>query len=224
MSEPNFNDILSGGGFSSLLQNPEVAAKLPRIMEALGPVMAEMKEEKDIDIVVDEDIAYTEAVWDASSYDSDAMEGLFYRLMEHYGDQIDGFMKGLSVIQSDEDTADLAEVYRENVKIMLERLKGFRENGCSNEGLMEYYMAKDRQELDFEADFTAVRLDLGMMEGLSRAEREDIIGHLDEMESICARVMTKKEKWEEMRKHLVWLSGKDVTVAMKLLPLFFRIN
>ena len=46
MSEPNFNDILSGGGFSSLLQNPEVAAKLPRIMEALGPVMAEMKEEK----------------------------------------------------------------------------------------------------------------------------------------------------------------------------------
>lgn len=183
-----------------------------------------MKEEKDIDIVVDEDIAYTEAVWDASSYDSDAMEGLFYRLMEHYGDQIDGFMKGLSVIQSDEDTADLAEVYRENVKIMLERLKGFRENGCSNEGLMEYYMAKDRQELDFEADFTAVRLDLGMMEGLSRAEREDIIGHLDEMESICARVMTKKEKWEEMRKHLVWLSGKDVTVAMKLLPLFFRIN
>ena len=35
---------------------------------------------------------------------------------------------------------------------------------------------------------------------------------------------TVKEKWEEMRKHLVWLSGKDVAVAMKLLPLFFRIN
>ena len=97
-----------------------------------------MKEEKDIFVVVDEDIAHAEAVWDASSYDSDAMEGLFYRLMEHYGDQIDGFMKGLSVIQSDEDTADLAEVYRENVKVMMERLKGFRENGCSNEGLMEY--------------------------------------------------------------------------------------
>ena len=46
MSEPNLNDILSGGGLSSLLQNPEVAAKLPRIMEALGPVMAEMKAEQ----------------------------------------------------------------------------------------------------------------------------------------------------------------------------------
>lgn len=34
-------------GFSSLLQNPEIAAKLPRIMEAIAPVMAQMKAEKD---------------------------------------------------------------------------------------------------------------------------------------------------------------------------------
>ena len=45
MSEPNLNDILSGGGLSSLLQNPEVMSKLPRIMEALGPVISEMKAE-----------------------------------------------------------------------------------------------------------------------------------------------------------------------------------
>ena len=45
MSEPSLNDILSGGGLSSLLQNPDVAAKLPKIMEALGPVMAEMRAE-----------------------------------------------------------------------------------------------------------------------------------------------------------------------------------
>ena len=108
--------------------------------------------------------------------------------------------------------------------IQMERLKGFRENGCSNEGLMEYYMRKDRQELNFEADFFSVRMDIGMMECISRGERDDIMYHLDEMEEICARVMTKKEKWEELRSHMVWLSGKDVTVVMKLLPLFFRIN
>ena len=183
-----------------------------------------MTDEKDICMVVDEDIAHAEAVWDASSYDSEAMESLFYRLMEHYGDQIDGFVKGLNVIQSDEDTADRARAYRENVKIMMERLKGFRENGYSNEGLMEYYMAKDRQELNFEADFFSVRMDIGMMENLSRGEREEIMRHLDEVEAICAQVMTKKEKLGELRKHLVWLSGKDVAIAMKLLPLFFRIN
>ena len=186
--------------------------------------VADMTDEKDICMVVDEDIAHAEAVWDASSYDSEAMESLFYRLMEHYGDQIDGFVKGLNVIQSDEDTADRARAYRENVKIMMERLKGFRENGYSNEGLMEYYMAKDRQELNFEADFFSVRMDIGMMENLSRGEREEIMRHLDEVEAICAQVMTKKEKWGELRKHLVWLSGKDVAIAMKLLPLFFRIN
>lgn len=47
MSEQSLNDILSGGGLSSLLQNPEVASKLPRIMEALGPVIAEMRAEKE---------------------------------------------------------------------------------------------------------------------------------------------------------------------------------
>ena len=182
-----------------------------------------MTEEKDIRTMVDEDIAHAEAVWDASSYDSEAMEALFGLLMEHYKEEIDGFVKGLRVIQTYEGSADMAEVYRENVKTMVERLKGFRENGYSNEGLMEYYMMRDRQELDYEADFTSVRLDLGLME-ISRSEREDNIRHLDEMEEICSQVMTKKEKWEALREHLVWLSGKDVTVAMKLLPLFFRIN
>ena len=46
MNEPNLNDLLSGGGFSSLLQNPDIAAKLPRIMEALKPVMEEMRAEQ----------------------------------------------------------------------------------------------------------------------------------------------------------------------------------
>lgn len=46
MAEQNFSDLLSGGGFSSLLQNPDIAAKLPRIMEALKPVMEEMRAEQ----------------------------------------------------------------------------------------------------------------------------------------------------------------------------------
>ena len=45
MAENNMSDLL-GGGIGSLLSNPEIAAKLPRIMEALAPVMAEMQSEK----------------------------------------------------------------------------------------------------------------------------------------------------------------------------------
>lgn len=44
--ENSINSLLGSGGISQLLQNPEIAAKLPRIMEALAPVMAEMKAEK----------------------------------------------------------------------------------------------------------------------------------------------------------------------------------
>lgn len=44
--ENSMNALLGSGGISQLLQNPEIAAKLPRIMEALAPVMAEMKAEK----------------------------------------------------------------------------------------------------------------------------------------------------------------------------------
>ncbi len=44
MAENNTPDLL-GGGIASLFSNPEIAAKLPRIMEALAPVMAEMQGE-----------------------------------------------------------------------------------------------------------------------------------------------------------------------------------
>lgn len=44
--ENSIGSLLESGGISQLLQNPEIAAKLPRIMEALAPVMAEMKAEK----------------------------------------------------------------------------------------------------------------------------------------------------------------------------------
>ena len=41
-------------------------------------------------------------------------------------------------------------------------------------------------KVNFNADFTTVRLEIGMMQGLSLAEREDIMVHLDAMETICA--------------------------------------
>lgn len=186
--------------------------------------VAQMTEEKDIRTMVEEDIAHGEAVWEASSYDSDAMEGLFRLLLEHYIDRIDGFSKDLQVLQPYEGTAERAAVYRNNVRLLLARLHGFWENGCQNEGLVEYYMRREREELHLDADFTTVRLDIGLLQTLSRAEKEEIIRHLDEMEAICARVAPKREKWEALRAHLLWLSGKEVGVAMRLLPLFFRIN
>lgn len=41
-----------------------------------------MPEEKDIRTMIDEDIDRVERVWEASSYDSDALEELFRLLLE----------------------------------------------------------------------------------------------------------------------------------------------
>ena len=82
----------------------------------------------------------------------------------------------------------MAENYRENVQTLLERMKLFRENGYSNEGLIEYSIAKEREELNFNADFTTVRLEIGMMENFPLRAGGDIMVHLDAMETICAQV------------------------------------
>lgn len=63
--EKSIGDLLGSGGISQLLQNPEIAAKLPRIMEALAPVMAEMKAEKVAGTAVAHAAAPTDGAQDA---------------------------------------------------------------------------------------------------------------------------------------------------------------
>lgn len=63
--EKSIGDLLGIGGISQLLQNPEIAAKLPRIMEALAPVMAEMKTEKAAGTAVANAAAPTDGAQDA---------------------------------------------------------------------------------------------------------------------------------------------------------------
>ena len=46
MAENKQNDFLSAGGFAALLQNPQITEKLPQILEALSPIMAEMQNGK----------------------------------------------------------------------------------------------------------------------------------------------------------------------------------
>lgn len=183
-----------------------------------------MEQAHDIRTMVDEDISYCQEMWEAYSHDSQQMAKVFHTLFGRYKDEIDGFCKGLHVVELYEDSAQQAQTYRENVRLMAERLLGFRENGYENQGLMEYYIRKEHKEVPLSADFTGVRLEIGMMEGISSREKQEVIEKLDQMEDICSRVLFKGEKWNLMRGYLIWLSGKDVEIAMALLPLFFKVN
>ncbi len=173
---------------------------------------------------LDEDIDRCLKTWEASSYDAEKMSVLFRYLVNTYKDEINGFCDGLTVLQPYEKTALQAEAYRENVKKLMERLEGFRQNGYKNEGLLEYYLKKEQNEIVMDVDFTQLRLEFGFMEGLSKHEKDEIIEKLGEMEEICSRVLLKRQKWELLRKYFIWLSGKDVDIALKILPVFFKIN
>lgn len=182
-----------------------------------------MQETKSLCQMVDQDLEHCQTVWQDYSHDGEALTALFFLLLQHYHDVIDGFDEGLCVIQDKEPSAEMAEICRRNIKIMTERLFAFRENGYSNEGLMEYYIRKEQHEIDFHANFTTVRIELGFLE-LPAKELEEIMQKLNEMEAICAKTVPRSRKWEALREYLVWLSGKTVDVSMLILPLFFRIN
>lgn len=182
-----------------------------------------MNEEKDMRTLIEEDLQHSQEIWESYSHDKEKLGELFQLLLQHYDGKIDGFDEDLWVIQDREDCADMAEVYRKNICHLLERLEAFRDNGYSNEGLMEYYIRKEQKDIDYSADFTSVRISLGMAD-LPAREKEEIMMKLDEMEEICAQVVPRSKKWQSLREYLIWLSGKEADVAMEILPLFFRIN
>lgn len=105
-------------------------------------------------------------------------------------------------------------------------MKLFQQNHYSNDGLLDLYLKQEKEKdvIVTEMDFTAVRLSIGMMEGISSIEKEEVIEKLGEIEEICSLPLTRKKKWDKLRQYVVWISGKDVKIAMKLLPLFLKIQ
>lgn len=104
-------------------------------------------------------------------------------------------------------------------------MQAFKENGYKNEGLQEYHLKKERQGMpQFNLNFSEIRIAIGMIEEISSFEKEDIMKKLGEMEEICAQPISKAKKWDMLRGYVVWVSGKEAAVAMKILPLFLNID
>lgn len=181
-------------------------------------------EKQSLQASVDFDLTHSREVWEEYAHDADIMSALFLHLYSTYKDEIAGFCADLQVIQPYEPPAAQAAAYRENIQKMLNRLAGFRENGYQNEGLMEYYLSQEQQEISFKTDITDLRFEFGMMKHIPQHEKDEIIEKLGEMEEILSQVVFKRQKWDMLRGYLVWLSGKDVDIAMKILPVFFKIN
>ena len=111
-----------------------------------------MEEKKDLKAMIEEDIVHCEEVWTKFSHDKDKMEQLFHTLLLRYLDEIEGFTRDMQVVSMYEASARMAETYRANIRVLMERLKVFRENGYSNEGLREYYINAERKGAQFNLE------------------------------------------------------------------------
>ncbi len=174
--------------------------------------------------MVNKDIELCKSEWDSYSFDWERMGSLFEKMINRYIGIIDGFDKGLSVISGYEKKNISGNTYRENIRIIIDRLEKFKANGYKNEGL---YIEDNKDfnicRYDMES-FNKVRLILDESDGLSKAEKEEASGKLDEIESICTLDEEPTQKWERLRPYIMWLSGKNLIIGSQILPLLCRIE
>ena len=57
-----------------------------------------------------------------------------------------------------------------------------------------------------------------------KKEKEEISSKLDEIETVCTSEMEPTEKWNKLRPYVMWLSGKSLAVASRILPLLNMIG
>ena len=175
---------------------------------------------------VTEDIDYCKSMWSDYSHDGEKMAELFNKMLFKYMDIIDGIDEGLKVISSYEEGNRMAEVYRINVGLIIKRLEDFKINGCDNERLKDYYAKESIKNLNVNPsmDFNQARIYISEADFITTKEREEISDKIDEIESICIALLTPKEKWEKLRPYVLWVSGKRLEVAMRILPLFLKVK
>ncbi len=183
---------------------------------------------KDFNIVesVDEDIRKAKMILGEYSHDKDKMEKLFNHILFRYIDKIQNIADDLAVISPYSGNIEATSIYMENVQKLVKRLEMFKGNGYSNEGLFEFYLRSENIEdkIDNTESISDIIIDIGMMENITIREKEEISTKLGEIEQILAITETKSQKWERLRPYVVWISGKDYSVAIKILPLFLRFR
>ena len=102
--------------------------------------------------------------------------------------------------------------------------EAFRDNGYKNEGLHKE-KNRDFNIIVYDRDeFDEARLCIERCERISREEKEEVSDRLDQIEEICTSSDNPTVKWEKLRPHVMWLSGKKLVIASRILPLLTMID
>ncbi|MCI1931917.1 MAG: hypothetical protein LKJ13_09550 [Clostridia bacterium] len=175
-------------------------------------------------MMLDDDIKQSRQIFSQYPNDLNRLEGLFNMLVLRYNDIIDGLSDGLEVVTVFEGEEKTTEKYKNNVRKVIQRLEMFRANNYSNEAVKEYFINEGVEGRLYDLSFEDTRKVILNMNGLGNSEREEILTNIDKIQKIVESKNTKKGKWCALKPYVIWISGKDVNIAMLILPLVLRIN
>ena len=175
-------------------------------------------------MVLDEDLVHSRQLWNQYGNDEKRMSGLFDMLIMRYKDIVDGIADGLEVVSGFDNKEQRTQVYKNNVHKVIVRLEAFKDCGYNNDELVKHYVTEGVQGHIYDLSFNETRDIINHMSDISPNEREEVIMKIDDIESIVSSVTTKKNKWYALRPYIVWASGKEVNIAMLILPLIMKIN
>ena len=156
------------------------------------------------------------------------MEELFNLIYFKYNEVIHGFNFNLKTISHFEKKSKQANIYVENINLMLSNLKYFRENNYSNKNFLTFLEYKENTELTFtsyiEQSFNEVRKEFFALKNISEQEKNEILKKMEEMEEIIFLDLNKNKRWNRLRPYVIWISGKKLDIATRLLPLIFKLD
>ena len=71
-------------------------------------------------------------------------------------------------------------------------------------------------------NFENIRQEIINNEMLNSVQTNDCLKKIDEVEEIVKSSDDRKNKWEKLRRIIVWLADKSVDVAVSLLPIIYK--
>lgn len=158
------------------------------------------------------------------AFDVEKMESLFSEMLVRYGEVIAGFDEGMEVISTYENQAATAFALGKNMALIVERLAIIQKEGYRPDGLSQFYLNDGVEGKQYDYSFLEVRKLIAEDGSWNEFEKNELLDTIDEIETICRDVDTKKNKWDRLRPYVVWCAGKDVKAAMLLLSLIQKIN
>lgn len=124
---------------------------------------------------------------------------------------------------------------KENLITMKYKLEGYLQDygvtksNTSSKSVNYYNVNTNRNEnmniinIDINIDFSQLQDEIKNMESLTSEETGEALEKLKELEKIYCSKDSRKKKWENAKKILVWIADKSVDLAITYFPIISKI-